>query len=56
MKIIGLIWSFNEILLFLISLQFETDAIMDTTLSMSEDLYNSKYKEKLDPDHKVITY
>ncbi|KAL1538664.1 FACT complex subunit ssrp1 [Salvia divinorum] len=39
-----------------IVMQFETDAIMDTTLSMSEDLYNSKYKEKLDSDHKGLIH
>ncbi|KAG6396023.1 hypothetical protein SASPL_142161 [Salvia splendens] len=39
-----------------IVMQFETDAIMDTTLSMSEDLYNSKYKEKLEPDHKGLIH
>ncbi|KAH6774499.1 high mobility group [Perilla frutescens var. hirtella] len=39
-----------------IVMQFETDAIMDTTLSMNEDLYNSKYKDKIDPEHKGLIH
>lgn len=37
-----------------VCVQFETDVVIDTTLSMSEDLYNTKYKDKLELAHKVI--
>lgn len=39
---------------FRLCVQFETDGIIDTTLSMNEDLYNAKYKDKLELEHKVI--
>ncbi|XP_057768691.1 FACT complex subunit SSRP1 isoform X2 [Salvia miltiorrhiza] len=37
-----------------IVMQFETDAVMDAALSMSEDLYNAKYKDKLELAHKGL--
>lgn len=40
----------------MVPLQFETDAVIDTALSMNEDLYNSKYKDKLQPEHKVVIF
>ncbi|KAG8384731.1 hypothetical protein BUALT_Bualt04G0148700 [Buddleja alternifolia] len=39
-----------------IVMQFETDAVIDTTLSMSEELYNTKYKDKLKPEHKGLVH
>lgn len=39
-----------------IVMQFETDAVIDTSLSMSEDLYNSKYKDKIKPMHKGLIH
>ncbi|GFP79264.1 fact complex subunit ssrp1 [Phtheirospermum japonicum] len=39
-----------------IVMQFETDAVIDTTLSMSEDLYNTRYKDKLQPEHKGLIH
>ncbi|KAL0381072.1 UNVERIFIED_CONTAM: FACT complex subunit SSRP1 [Sesamum angustifolium] len=35
-----------------IVMQFETDSVIDTTLSIKEDLYNAKYKDKLKLEHK----
>ncbi|KAK4393075.1 FACT complex subunit SSRP1 [Sesamum angolense] len=35
-----------------IVMQFETDAVIDTTLLMSEELYNTKYKDRLEPEHR----
>lgn len=45
------ILSVNNSLCFFV--QFETDSLIDTALSMSEELYNSKYKDKLPQNHKV---
>ncbi|KAK6155123.1 hypothetical protein DH2020_009371 [Rehmannia glutinosa] len=39
-----------------IVMQFETDAVIDTTLSMSDDLYNTRYKDKLQPEHKGLIH
>ncbi|PIN16334.1 Nucleosome-binding factor SPN, POB3 subunit [Handroanthus impetiginosus] len=39
-----------------IVMQFETDTIIDTSLSMSEDLYNTKYKDKLKTEHKGLIH
>ncbi|KAH6804974.1 high mobility group [Perilla frutescens var. hirtella] len=39
-----------------IVMQFETDYVMDATLSMSEDLYNAKYKDKLELAHKGLVH
>ncbi|KAL6518900.1 FACT complex subunit ssrp1 [Orobanche hederae] len=39
-----------------IVMQFETDAVIDTTLSMGEDLYNTRYKDKLQPEHKGLIH
>lgn len=33
--------------------QFETDYVVDSTLSINDDLLNTKYKDKLDPSYKV---
>lgn len=33
--------------------QFETDYVVESTLSMNEDLLNAKYKDKLEPTYKV---
>ena len=35
-------------------MQFETDYVVDSTLSMSEDLLTTKYKDKLEPTYKAI--
>lgn len=37
-----------------LSAQFETDVVIDTTLSISEDLFKAKYKDKLQLENKVI--
>ena len=43
------------IMIFLFLLfQFETDYVVESTLMMNEDLYSSKYKDKLEPSYKVI--
>ncbi|XP_073044972.1 FACT complex subunit SSRP1 isoform X1 [Primulina eburnea] len=39
-----------------IVMQFETDSVMDTTLSMSDELYQTKYKDKLNPEHKGLVH
>ncbi|KAL8471526.1 hypothetical protein ACS0TY_028968 [Phlomoides rotata] len=39
-----------------IVMQFETDAVIDTALSMNDDLYNSKYKDKLQLEHKGLIH
>ncbi|EPS62700.1 hypothetical protein M569_12089, partial [Genlisea aurea] len=39
-----------------IVMQFETDAVMDTTLSMSEELCNTKYKDRLKLEHKGLIH
>ena len=36
-----------------IFVQFETDYVVESTLSMNEDLLNTKYKDKLEPTYKV---
>ena len=40
-------------MLIFILAQFETDYVVDSTLSMNDDLLNTKYKDKLDPSYKV---
>ncbi|XP_027075322.2 FACT complex subunit SSRP1-like [Coffea arabica] len=39
-----------------IVLQFETDYVVDSTLSMSEDLLTTKYKDKLEPTYKGLIH
>ncbi|KAI4351361.1 hypothetical protein L6164_005734 [Bauhinia variegata] len=39
-----------------IVMQFETDYVVQSTLSLSEDLYNSKYKDKLEPSYKGLIH
>ncbi|XP_051118009.1 FACT complex subunit SSRP1-like isoform X2 [Andrographis paniculata] len=39
-----------------IVMQFETDIVKDTTLSMSDELYNLKYKERLPLTHKGLAH
>ncbi|KAL2523409.1 FACT complex subunit SSRP1 [Forsythia ovata] len=39
-----------------IVMQFETDAVNETSLSMKEDLYNTKYKDKLEMMHKGLVH
>ncbi|KAL7168522.1 hypothetical protein ACSBR2_038869 [Camellia fascicularis] len=39
-----------------IVLQFETDYMVESTLSMNEDLLNSKYKDKLEPSYKGLIH
>ncbi|XP_027152977.1 FACT complex subunit SSRP1 [Coffea eugenioides] len=39
-----------------IVLQFETDYVVDSTLSMSEDLLRTKYKDKLEPTYKGLIH
>ncbi|KAB1211652.1 FACT complex subunit SSRP1 [Morella rubra] len=39
-----------------IVLQFETDYVVDNTLSISEDLFNTKYKDKLEPSYKGLIH
>lgn len=39
-----------------IVLQFETDYVVDSSLSMSEDLLNTKYKDKLEPTYKGLIH
>ncbi|KAL2252426.1 FACT complex subunit SSRP1 isoform X1 [Sesamum indicum] len=39
-----------------IVMQFETDSVIDTTLSIKEDLYNAKYKDKLKLEHKGLAH
>lgn len=36
-------------------LQFETDYVVQSELSISDDLLNTKYKDKLEPSYKVIS-
>jgi hypothetical protein len=45
---------FCAYMLIFILAQFETDYVVDSTLSMNDDLLNTKYKDKLDPSYKVI--
>lgn len=35
-------------------MQFETDYVVDSSLSISEDLLSTKYKDKLEPTYKVM--
>lgn len=35
-------------------LQFETDYVVQSELSLSEELLNTKYKDKLEPSYKVM--
>lgn len=35
-------------------LQFETDYVVESTLMMNDDLYATKYKDKLEPTYKVM--
>ncbi|KAL3525963.1 hypothetical protein ACH5RR_014335 [Cinchona calisaya] len=39
-----------------IVLQFETDYVVDSSLSISEDLLSSKYKDKLEPTYKGLIH
>ncbi|KAF7115424.1 hypothetical protein RHSIM_RhsimUnG0055900 [Rhododendron simsii] len=39
-----------------IVLQFETDYVVESTLSMNEDLLNAKYKDKLEPTYKGLIH
>ncbi|KAJ6814817.1 FACT complex subunit SSRP1 isoform X1 [Iris pallida] len=39
-----------------IIIQFETDTILETTLSMSEELLGTKYKDKLEPSYKGLIH
>ncbi|XP_044504433.1 FACT complex subunit SSRP1 isoform X2 [Mangifera indica] len=39
-----------------IVLQFETDYVVQSELSLSEDLLNSKYKDKLEPSYKGLIH
>lgn len=34
--------------------QFDTDNVVQSDLSLSEDLLHTKYKDKLEPSYKVI--
>lgn len=35
-------------------LQFETDYVVQSELSLSEEVLNTKYKDKLEPSYKVM--
>ncbi|KAK6256046.1 High mobility group box domain - like 6 [Theobroma cacao] len=39
-----------------IVLQFETDYVVQSTLSLNEDLLNTKYKDKLEPSYKGLIH
>ncbi|KAK4789581.1 hypothetical protein SAY86_016885 [Trapa natans] len=39
-----------------IVMQFETDYVVQSTLSMNEDLFNTKYKDKLEPSYKGLIH
>ncbi|CAJ2653388.1 unnamed protein product [Trifolium pratense] len=39
-----------------IVMQFETDSVVDSELALSEDLYNSKYKDKLELSYKGLIH
>ncbi|GMH02400.1 hypothetical protein Nepgr_004239 [Nepenthes gracilis] len=39
-----------------IVMQFETDYVVESTLSMSEELLNTKYKDKLEPSYKGLIH
>lgn len=39
-----------------IVMQFETDYVVESTLSMNDDLLNSKYKGKLEPNYKGLIH
>ncbi|CAK9162870.1 unnamed protein product [Ilex paraguariensis] len=39
-----------------IVLQFETDYVVESTVSMNEDLFNAKYKDKLEPTYKGLIH
>nr|DAD31171.1 TPA_asm: hypothetical protein HUJ06_010022 [Nelumbo nucifera] len=39
-----------------IVLQFETDTVVESTLSMNEDLLNTKYKDRLEPSYKGLIH
>ncbi|XP_035830352.1 FACT complex subunit SSRP1 isoform X3 [Helianthus annuus] len=39
-----------------IVLQFETDYVVESTLTMNEDLFATKYKDKLEPTYKGLIY
>ncbi|XP_022774469.1 FACT complex subunit SSRP1-like [Durio zibethinus] len=39
-----------------IVLQFETDYVVQSTLSMNEDLLNTKYKDRLEPSYKGLIH
>ncbi|KAI6700586.1 hypothetical protein NL676_014910 [Syzygium grande] len=39
-----------------IVMQFETDYVVQSTLSMNDDLFNTKYKDKLEPSYKGLIH
>jgi len=39
-----------------LSYQFETDNVVDLSLALSEDLLNTKYKERLLTGYKVVVF
>ncbi|OVA13298.1 Structure-specific recognition protein [Macleaya cordata] len=39
-----------------IVLQFETEAVVESTLSLNEDLLNTKYKDRLEPSYKGLIH
>ncbi|KAI3520826.1 hypothetical protein L1887_10278 [Cichorium endivia] len=39
-----------------IVMQFETDYVVESTLMMNEDLYSTKYKDKLEPSYKGLIH
>ena len=39
---------------FLLPFQFEIDYVVESTLSISDELLNTKYKDKLEPSYKVL--
>ncbi|XWS40845.1 hypothetical protein CRYUN_Cryun17cG0031000 [Craigia yunnanensis] len=39
-----------------IVLQFETDYVVESTLSINDDIFNTKYKDKLEPSYKGLIH
>lgn len=39
---------------FFLWMQFETDYVVESTLTLSDELLNTKYKGKLEPTYKVL--
>ena len=50
----GYFFNYLSCVCVLLDMQFETDYVVDSTLSMSEDLLRTKYKDKLEPTYKAI--